>query len=153
MARKPGGRLPIGIQTFAVLLTGVVLSWMLWETISGYRATHENVERYAQIEVLRSKIVHLDEVLTMSARMAAMTGDRKWVERYERNEPELDAAIKKAIEIAPEPYSDEQAALTDQANVQLVRMGREALALVRKQGLEEAQDILFSPEYEKQKRI
>lgn len=153
MARDPGGHLPIGVQTFAVLLTGVVLSWMVWETVTGYRAARQDVERNAQIEALRSKIVHLDEVLTMSARMAAMTGDRKWIKRYERHEPELDAAIKRAIEIAPEPYSDEQAALTDQANVQLVRMEREALALVREQGLEEAQDILFSPEYEKQKRI
>ena len=46
------------------------------------------------------RIVHLDEVLTMAARMAAATGDMAWEERYRSAEPNLGAAIEEAIRLA-----------------------------------------------------
>ncbi len=46
---------------------------------------------------LRGTIIHPDEVLTMSARMAAATGNLWWEERYRGFEPRLDAAIEYEI--------------------------------------------------------
>ncbi|MFZ0485340.1 MAG: hypothetical protein WAL93_18280, partial [Desulfobacterales bacterium] len=65
----------------------------MWKS---YEKDKTTKERNFKIEELRGIIIHLDEVLTMSARMAAATGDLRWEERYRSFEPKLDAAIKKA---------------------------------------------------------
>ena len=102
---------------------------------------------------LRSTIAHLDEVLTMSARMAAVTGDRMWEDRYRRFEPALDAAIKDAARLAPRWNGDGAALVTDQANANLVAMEQRAFDLVRQGRKDQAREVLFSAEYEGQKGI
>lgn len=102
---------------------------------------------------LRGIIIHLDEVLTMSARMAAATGDLAWEERYRRFEPKLDAAIKESVKLAPEASSGEAAGMTDAANIRLVEMENRAFDLVRQGRADEAKKVLFSDEYEKQKQV
>ena len=102
---------------------------------------------------LRGMIVHMDEVLTMSARTAAATGDLRWEERYRQFEPKLDAAIKEAIALAPEAQSVEAAARTDAANIKLVEMENRAFDLVRQGRADEAGPILFSDEYKTQKQV
>jgi hypothetical protein len=43
------------------------------------------------LQQLSDEIIYLDEVLTMSARMAASTGNLEWENRYRTFEPKLDA--------------------------------------------------------------
>ncbi len=106
-----------------------------------------------RLQELRGTILQFDEVLTMSARMAAATGDLSWEERYRQFEPALDAAIKEAIHLAPEVYHSEAAAQTDEANLRLVEMENRAFELVRQDELDAATQLLFSAEYEKQKEV
>jgi len=110
-------------------------------------------DRHLRLVEVRGIIVHLDEVLTMSARMAAATGDPLWEQRYRRHEPQLDATIKEAIRLAPEIDSGDAAAKTDAANIALVAMENRAFALVRQGRIDEAQAVLFGDEYETQKQI
>lgn len=62
-----------------------------------FTASHNRVQeamnREYHVKVLTHRIMHLDEVLTMSARMGAATGDPKWKKRYDKFEPELDKVI------------------------------------------------------------
>jgi PAS domain S-box-containing protein len=139
--------------TAAVIVTGIVLAWLSWGTYRSYQITKVNKERNLRIEQLRGKIIHLDEVLTMSARMAAATGNQEWEERYRDFEPQLALAIKQAIELTPQAYIDETAARTDAANEKLVEMENEAFQLVRQDRSEEARSLLLSSEYETQKQI
>ncbi|MHC5007666.1 MAG: hypothetical protein ACYTGF_09950, partial [Planctomycetota bacterium] len=148
----PDSRFPIGFLTVAVLVTVVALAWSTWEISRGYLTTRRVAERNAQIEDLRGVIVHLDEVLTMSARMAAATGDNEWVDRYREYEPQLEVAIKKDREIAPEAYHGEGAAQTEAANIELVEMEKRAFDLIAGDRIEEARELLFSEAYENQKR-
>ena len=67
------------------------------------------------VKHLAGVIVHLDETLTMSARMAAFTGDLEWEARYRRFEPEIDHAIRAALRIAPESQSSAAASELRQA--------------------------------------
>jgi PAS domain S-box-containing protein len=139
--------------TIAVLLTGVVLTWLGWGACRSYRVAKATRMRDFRVEQLRGKILHLDEVLTMSARMAVATGDPEWEARYRLYEPELDAAIKEAAGLAPNAHGGELTAQTDAANVKLVAMERQAFELVRQGRLEEARSILFSDAYEAEKRV
>jgi C4-dicarboxylate-specific signal transduction histidine kinase len=106
-----------------------------------------------RLQKLRGTILQFDEVLTMSARMAAATSDSSWEERYRKFEPALDAAIKEAIDLAPQACGSESAARTDAANLALVKMENEAFTLVRQGKYEAASQILFSGEYEEQKQV
>ena len=107
-------------------------------------------ERYLQIEQLRSQIIHDDEIMTMSARMAAATGDKKWESRYREYEPKLSEAIKQAMVVSPEIYRKE----TDRDNIgkiKLLDMEDKAFVLIREGNTKEAMGILFGDEYEVQR--
>jgi two-component system sensor histidine kinase/response regulator len=148
----PVARFPLKFLTAAVILTGVVLAWLGWGAYRSYRVVKTLQERDFRIEQLRGTIIYLDEVLTMSARMAAATGDGSWEARYLDYEPQLDAAIAKAIELAPE--ASKVVAQTKAANDQLVDMEKLAFQLVRHGNADEAEWLLFdNNEYDTQKQI
>src|SRR5438034_9910859 len=90
-------RFPTLFLTVAMLLTGTVLGWFGWNTYNSYQVTRTIREQHFRIQELEGVIKHLDEVLTMSARMAVATGDRAWEERYRHFEPVLDDPIKEVI--------------------------------------------------------
>jgi len=142
-------RFSITLVIIAFALTGAVLAWLSWTTYDLY--THEAIMKTQvwRTEELQGTIIHLDEVLTMSARMAAATEDPQWELRYRRFEPQLDQALKELLKLAP----SQSLAQTDAANIKLVGMETQAFALVREKHTEEARTILFSEEYEMQKVI
>ena len=146
-------RNPITVLTIVLVMTSVVLAGFGWSSYHLYRDAQAATQRHLRIEELLAAIIHLDEVLTMSARMAAFTGDLQWENRYRRFEPQLDAAIKEATALAPGAHSGEAAAETDAANIKLVEMENRAFDLVRQGRAEEAKAVLFSDEYETQKQV
>ncbi len=147
------GRRPLRILAAGVTLTAVVLGMVAWHVSSTHREIMSHVTNDLRLQKLRGTILQFDEVLTMSARMAAATGDSKWEERYRQFEPTLDAAIKEAIGLAPEAHESESAAQTDAANLALVNMENQAFTLVRQGKHDGASQILFSGEYERQKQV
>lgn len=110
-------------------------------------------KRSIRIEELRGDIMRLDEVLTMSARMGAATGERRWETRYNEKAPLLDAAIKEAAVLVPEVASDDAVAQTEAANLKLVEMETHSFYLVRRGRRKEAEALLFGTEYQRQKRV
>jgi signal transduction histidine kinase len=132
-------------MTFVMLVSGTLVVWRLYGGFSDLVSTD------MQIRALSGEILRLDEVLTMSARMAAATGDPQWEARYLENEPRLDAAIKQTMSLAPEAFIGASAAATDAANARLVAMETRAFELVREGKAKEAREILFSRGYEEQK--
>ena len=92
---------PIKLFTLALFLTVASFAWFSWKIYDSYTITHAVGKRGFHLQELQGVIIHLDEVLTMSARMAAATGDLQWEQRYRTFEPQLESAIKQAIEFAP----------------------------------------------------
>src|SRR5438552_9757777 len=90
---------PIRLLTTALVLTSVTFLWFGWAVFEARREVKRYTDQLSRIEELRGIIVDLDEILTMSARLAAATGNLRWEERYRRFEPQLDAAIKEATKI------------------------------------------------------
>src|SRR5690348_12847437 len=146
-------RFPTRLLTGAILLTSLVLGWLGWYTYDSYRTLRAIQNRNFRIQELEGSIIHLDEVLTMSARMAALTGEEFWEKRYRSYEPVLDSAIKEVMQLEPEAYGGEGAAQTNAANLKLVEMEYHAFDLVRQGRRTEARGVLFSAEYEIQKGI
>jgi|CXWL01.1.fsa_nt_gi signal transduction histidine kinase len=148
---KAGTRISVRFFSAVLAITAGILGVL---GVYDYRA--ENVikdlhDHYAQIDKFRSEIIHYDEILTMSARMAAATGDTKWVDRYKIYEPRLTAAINQAIAFSPGIYRKE----TDRNNIgkiKLLEMEHKAFDLIRSGHGIEAMAILFGDQYEAQKK-
>jgi signal transduction histidine kinase/ActR/RegA family two-component response regulator len=126
---------------------------LAWKYSAAERQSREAAARRVRGVQLHGVIVHLDEVLTMSARMNAATGDVSWEQRYHEFEPQLDAAIKEVKALGAVPNGPSSSAQTEQANQKLVAMEVRSFALVEMGRLDEARLLLGSEEYETQKRI
>ncbi len=111
--------------TVAVLLSLLLIAFGSWNAGQISQGFKKIVTTEFRLQQLSGEIIHLDEVLTMSARMAATTGDLKWEQRYRTYEPQLDNAIKQSTQLAPEVYA-KYATQTDAANVKLVEMEKQA---------------------------
>jgi signal transduction histidine kinase/CheY-like chemotaxis protein len=126
----------------------ILPSWNAWNV---YRDTEQASGQELRFHHLIGTVVHLDEVLTMSARMAAATGDTHWEERYWRYEPKLRAAIRNVIQLTAGGYAA-SAERVDAANRTLVSMETRAFEMVRSGRRSEASDLLSSDAYESNKR-
>ena len=141
----------IPIFSIVAATSAGMVGFSAWNTWKVYQNFQTAVTKNFTLQELSGEIVYLDEVLTMSARMAASTGDLDWEERYLNNVPPLDKAIGEVLELAPE--YQENASQTDQANARLIEMEERAFELVRQGQLEEALNLLLGEEYSRQKAI
>ncbi len=134
----------------AVLVTFAFLILPSWNTWRFYQASAELSTQELRLQQLIGRVIHIDEVLTMSARMAAVTGDPRWEQRYREAEPKLEAAIQAAIQLA----AGDAGAFDriDAANRELVAMENRAFDLARAGRRREAQELLSSRAYERNKR-
>ena len=97
------------------------------------------------------KIHYYDEVLTMSARMAAFTGNSDWNKRYQHHVVKLDEQLKEAVAIYPEATTIIKNISV--ANDRLVAAEERALDLADNGKLKAAQALLISPVYESNKHM
>src|SRR5687767_14515395 len=95
-------RHPIRALALALGLTTIAIAGLVWNSVATASRFALDKERDIRISELRGTIVQLDEVLTMSARMAAATGDPRWEERYRIYDPLLAKAITDAQSLTPD---------------------------------------------------
>ncbi|MGR4862780.1 sensor histidine kinase [Caulobacter sp. LARHSG274] len=150
---EPTTAFPVRWLAVGLVLTATVLLTMLWSAFDSLQNVTTVQQRNLRLQELSGRIVHLDEVLTMSARMAATTGDLQWERRYRHFEPQLDAVIKETLRLTVRSESAEATRQTDAANLKLVGMENQAFALVRAGRPSQAKSILFGEAYEAQKKI
>jgi PAS domain S-box-containing protein len=143
----------VKILTVAVITTLLLFAVFCLQFWNTYRDLKITQTFYLRLQELAGIIIHYDEILTMSARMGAATGNLEWEERYRKYEPLLDATIKETIELSPEIFMSEAATATDVSNIELVAMENQAFDLIRQGQSEAAMAILFSKEYERHKAI
>ena len=76
--------LVLGLLLLPVLGSAV---WSMYEILSKISTHDMNLQRLA------GEVTHLNEVLTMYARLAASTGDPMWGKYYDSTQPQLDSAL------------------------------------------------------------
>lgn len=112
-----------------------------------------NAELIQNLNHQMDRIIYLDEVLTMSARLSALTGDMIWQTRYEDHVEQLDEALANAYALSKGKVEHTGTAQTDAANQALIEMERRAFELARQGELEQARTLLFSNRYNEQKKL
>ncbi len=144
---------PIGLLSVAIVLNVVIVpiiassEWRMYSSLSRVGTDELRLQRLA------GKIAHLNESLTMYARMAAATGDPAWEDRYRELEPKLDSAITQVALLAREEYDRKYSAQTKLAYTRLIEMESVAFALTRQKRVLEAADLVFGDEYAAQKKL
>ena len=138
------------LPVLATITLSILLIGLRGPILSGLMSAKTDLVRLAE---LRGEIVHLDEVLTMSARMAAATGDLVWKERYDRYVDRLDEAIGDLMAMSPAVLNDALGGDTNQANLRLVAAETRAFELIEQGSLDQADALLSSPGYERDKEI
>ena len=102
---------------------------------------------------LTGTIDNIDETLTMSVQMAAVTGDKKWEERYLNFEPKLNSTIKEALEVGKELRMATAVAKVHAANSKLLSMENRAFDLIHAGQGKAAYSLLNGAEYESEKNV
>ena len=148
---KQGFPLRLFAAAFAVSLLITILSgWQSWQL-------HDRFEEMSRKHIALTgdvgRIMLLDEVLTMSARMAAATGDFSYEKRYDQFDPQLTAVINAARVILPQAEIALFVGETDEANNALVTMERQAFALAHQGKRQEAMALLTGAEYMRLKKV
>jgi methyl-accepting chemotaxis protein PixJ len=142
----------IGSITATIAGSLILTGFSTLNTWNIYQSFRSTVNQQFRLETLSGKVVHLDEVLTMSARMAASTGDLQWETRYNEYVPKLDEAIKETLANVTDDIRAE-ASKTDDANKKLVDLETKSFELVRKGQSKEALQLLLGSQYSTQKQI
>lgn len=138
----------ISATVAASLLVTVGSGINIW---NNSRNLEKIVDRQFELQKHTGEIAQFDEVLTMSARMAASTGDLEWLQRYEQYVPLLDEAIAQTLDNVSEDIRAE-ASKTDAANTRLIELETQAFELVKANKAAEAEQLLAGNEYSNLKR-
>ncbi len=142
--------LPTTIASGGVVMLALLAGAMAWTTYRNYRTIETIQHRDMRIQALRGEILYLDELLTSSCALAAVTGESRWEDRYRKHLPQLDAAIREAIELVP--GAEAELIEVSDANAALVRLEDRAFALVRQSELAGAWQLINGDEYRRDKR-
>ncbi len=137
----------VAILTVAVVAAVAIVlayAWFSAQTQTRHRQLQETALILAE---KAGEVLVLDEVLTMSARMAAASGDPQWEARYRANEPLLDRLIQETIRLDPSSELARAAVATNAANRRLVGLEYEALVLARTGRNDQALALLESESY------
>lgn len=143
----PMRSLVVGVGLTIGLTVAVASAYWQLDRLSRFVSTQ------VELRTLTGRILYLDEVLTMSARMGAHTGDPRWEERYRRYEPELTAAFERWMALAIGTELGTAMESANSANDALVRMEEESFQLVHAGRGTAADSVLNSDAYEVQKGV
>ena len=152
---SPEKNLSFPFITFSVLtaIALLLLSSAIWMAKDTYEHTSASIEKNHELMKARENILLYDEVLTMSASMAARTGDARWIERFNEYEPLLMQAIEQALNAANGKAISNAISSTERANSVLIQMEKKSFDLVKQGDLQAAWKIISSEEYKTQKKI
>lgn len=136
---------------FVISLWATIFSgWQSWQMHNRYQAMSM---KHMALTAGVARIMQFDEVLTMSARMTAATGDFNYEKRYDQFYPQLTAYINEVRTLLPHPDIVSFIGETDEANLARVKMERQAFALTHQGKQQEATALLVSDEYTRLKKV
>ncbi len=142
------GRYKWGIIICLVICIGAISISITSSRIqTEIKALHQDQQQLLKIIRLRGEIIHLDEVLTMSSRMAASTGHPSWELRYKDHEVKLDSLFNELFDELDD-NSNQGYYATFSSNETLVALEEKSFEKVRQDSLNEAVAILQSDIYQ-----
>ncbi len=136
-----------------LFVSGCILLVLLTERAFFQSAHSTTVEELMKVQIIADEIRILDEKLTMSANMAAATGDTLWIKTYRQTAPKIEKSIEQATAMTPPEIAAKFHRETWMANEKLVELELEAIAYAQKGYTNRALQVMKSEEYQSNKEI
>jgi len=140
----------VPVLTAAVAVSLMLVALGSFNAFNVSQGFQHGITRDFQVQRLNGEVIHLNEVMTMSARMAATTGDLAWEGRYQAYAPILETSLMQAKQLATETY-EPYAVQISRAALELEAMNLKSFDFVRRSLPDQAQAVLFSDTYKTQK--
>jgi diguanylate cyclase (GGDEF)-like protein len=136
----------------ALLTMAVMVALMAAERVWLLKTHDAAAERVAQAERLSGALLLADERLAMSAYMAVISGEDRWVARYHQHLPEVEAALVAGQALAPTDVARHFNDQTKASSERLIELETTALeAAVRDPAV--ARSILDGERYRRDKAL
>ncbi|MCH8311421.1 MAG: PAS domain-containing protein [Nitrospinae bacterium] len=139
----------MNLVIFSLLVIGVAA----WNGIILYQDLLKTKKNEIRLHQLGAKIIYFDEVLTMSARLAAAKNDLAWEKRYQIYEKKLISTLNEVKQILPVTLAKRFIAKTEEANNRLVTYEKQSFTFIKEGKPEVALKLLLGKEYKDQKEI
>ena len=107
----------ITIGAILTLTAFSVVSWHFWQT---GESLVRKIENDLELQSLTDETIQLGEVLTLSARMAATSGDSNWEVQYEEFLPQQSTSIRRLLDLTPRADQKNGVLQSYRANVRKV---------------------------------
>ncbi len=140
-------RLPVKLLTAALVLTIVALAGLGWFVSNAHRIAQQTSECEAQLQLSWTLVVQAEEMVQMSAYIAAATGDCWWEGRYQFYKHNLGRATQDASSVAPNVFLSQTGARWDNIVTGLRGMEAESFAHISRGEQDEAFVLLNSESY------
>lgn len=139
------------ILSLLLSVVGIIITFVTHQHAMKTFLQLAETNRYAY--QLSQDITYYDEVLTMSARMMALTGQPQWAERYEKYAKLIDQDLESLIQHINAADIKSTVESIHQANRQLIQMEEIAIKLAKTGQHQEAYQWVSSTNYETQKTL
>ncbi len=142
-----------------IVLLALMLSLLVVTILVAMKQSVRSDDSAAALEELQGRVLLLDERLTMSARLAAATGDTRWENRYRVAEKDLDAVLKDAdallVRLLGKNVGEARAAVasTSAYNDALIVLENQCFKLLRDGDRAAAMAAVMSGEYDRLKGL
>ena len=137
------------VVTLAILVTVLAVSWMSWSLLNVYELASDDMPQALQMEELHGRLVWLASGSTMSARMAVVTGDKLWEDRYHDLQSQESRALKEVPVAALKPTAKRLLEEASAANVQTDLIEAQALEHLHQKRGAAALALLDGSDYQK----
>jgi diguanylate cyclase (GGDEF)-like protein len=141
------------LVALAIGAVGLVLAMVALERAWFLRSHDQASDRVERARAAASGMLLNDERLTMSAFMAAATGEERWTARYHRHLPELESALAAGEALAPTEVARRFHEQTRTATNQLIELETTALEAVAVGAPGVARAILDGERYRRDKDL
>ncbi|MBD3163039.1 MAG: response regulator, partial [Candidatus Latescibacteria bacterium] len=144
-------RYPVGPVVLASLATVALLAWSSWDHDVDRRRFAEDAKEISGLVHASARLRHMDEALSLSANLAAATGDEKWIDRYHEARSELDRLLAETSRHVPQRSIPDGMVYESASSQRLEAIHDRAFALIREGKLDQANSFLAGPEYQREK--
>ncbi len=137
---------------FFLFIAAAILAIPAWHGWQSYNQIKIIDEQLKDVINLEGTYLYRDEALTMSLNMAASTGDKVWIERYENLDKRVRPVIEKSWGVSESGTISADAILTELACDKLSELESNILDLLKQGSSSYASVLLENSDYEDQKQ-
>jgi signal transduction histidine kinase len=152
MSAEQQSSFPLITFSSLIAVASILLILAIFMALNSYDFINSKIEKSNILTESRNNILLFDEILTMSALMAASTGDISWYKRYKKYEPNLEKEIDNMLNLTTNQAIRDTVSSISLANSKLVEIENKSFEHVRMGQQSVAWEMLSSEEYKQQKK-